>query len=56
MADWSQDMVVLTPLSAAAEARNASLTGQALDLVHLAATAGWTMILALLAVRTLLWE
>ena len=51
-----RDVVVLTPLGAAAEALNDSLLGHFPDLLDLGVVAGWTAVLALLAVRFFRWE
>lgn len=56
MADWLRDIVVLTPLGAASEALNDSFAGHAPALTDLAVTVGWTVVLALIAVRTFRWE
>jgi ABC-2 type transport system permease protein len=50
------DVVVLTPMGAAAEALNDSLLGHFPDLLDLGVMAGWTAVLALLAVRFFRWE
>src|SRR5699024_10095199 len=56
MPDWIRDIVTLTPTGAAAEALNDSLLGHVPSLANLAVTAGWTAVLALIAVRTFRWE
>lgn len=56
MSGWLHDVVTLTPLGAAAEALNDSLLGRDPDLVDLAVMGGWTIALALVAVRAFRWE
>lgn len=56
MTGWLHDVVVLTPLGAAAEALNDSLVGRAPDLADLAVVVAWTAVLSLVAVRTFRWE
>jgi ABC-2 type transport system permease protein len=56
MQGWLRDVVVATPLGAAAEALNDALHGAAPDLVDLAVMAGWTAVLSLVAVLLFRWE
>lgn len=56
MSGLLRDVVVLTPLGAAAEALNDSLLGRAPDVIDLEVMAGWTAVLALVAVSTFRWE
>lgn len=56
MSGWLHDVVVLTPLGAGAEALNDTLGGAAPDLVDLAVMGGWTLLLAVVAVRAFRWE
>lgn len=56
MPDWLRDIVVLTPLGAAAEALNDSLMGSAPNMVDLVVMVAWTVVLALISVRTFQWE
>jgi len=49
-------VVTATPLGAAAEMLNDALTGSSPDLVDLLVTGGWTVVLALVAVRLFRWE
>ncbi len=56
MTGWLHDIVVATPLGAAAEALNDSLVGRAPDLVDLLVMVGWTVVLSLVAVRSFRWE
>lgn len=56
MTGWLHDVVVLTPLGAAAEALNDALQGFRPDLADLAVTGAWTLVLSLVAVRTFRWE
>jgi ABC-2 type transport system permease protein len=51
-----RDIVVATPLGAASEALHDAMTGDFPDLVDLAVMAGWTVLLAALAVRLFRWE
>ncbi len=55
MSGWLRDVVVLTPLGAAAESMNDALRGVRPDLADLAVTAAWTLVLALVAVRSFRW-
>ena len=56
MTGWLHDVVVATPLGAAAEALNDTLVGRTPDLVDLAVMLGWTLVLSLVAVRSFRWE
>jgi ABC-2 type transport system permease protein len=56
MSGWLHDIVVATPLGAAAEALNDSLVGRTPDLADLAVMAGWAAVLSLVAVRRFRWE
>jgi ABC-2 type transport system permease protein len=56
MSGWLHDVVVATPLGAAAEALNDSLVGRTPDLADLAVMVGWTLVLSLIAVRSFRWE
>lgn len=56
MQGWLHDVVVATPLGAAAEALNDALQGIAPDLADLAVMGGWTVVLSLVAVRLFRWE
>lgn len=56
MGGWLRDVVVLTPLGAAAEALNDALHGLRPDLADLAVTGAWALVLALVAVRSFRWE
>lgn len=56
MGGWLHDVVVATPLGAAAEALNDALVGRTPDVADLAVMAGWTVVLALVSVRAFRWE
>ncbi|MGY1810716.1 ABC transporter permease [Blastococcus sp. SYSU D00669] len=56
MSGWLHDVVVRTPLGAAAEALNDSLVGRTPDAADLAVMAVWTAVLALVSVRAFRWE
>ncbi|MGF9754205.1 ABC transporter permease [Microvirga sp. 0TCS3.31] len=56
MGGWLHDIVVATPLGAAAEALNDSLVGRTPDLADLAVMAAWAAVLSLVAVRRFRWE
>ncbi|TYL50122.1 ABC transporter permease [Nocardioides sp. BGMRC 2183] len=56
MPDTLAQVVGYTPMGAATEALNQATLGEFPDLVHLAVTAGWTVVLSLVAVRTFRWE
>lgn len=56
MTGWLRDTVVLTPMGAAAEALNDASLGVRPDLMDLAVTGGWTLVLSLVAVRSFRWE
>ncbi|MFW6776008.1 ABC transporter permease [Nocardioides sp. CPCC 205120] len=51
-----QDVVLLTPLGAAARGLNDAATGSWPQLVDLAVTGGWAVVLTALAVRCFRWE
>lgn len=51
-----QDVVLLTPLGAAARALNDAALGDWLRLVDLAVTGGWTVLVGAVAVRFFRWE
>ncbi|TYP89029.1 ABC transporter permease [Blastococcus xanthinilyticus] len=56
MGGWLHDVVVRTPLGAAAEALNDALVGRTPDGADLAVMMGWTAVLALVSVRAFRWE
>ena len=56
MTGWLHDVVVATPLGAAAEALNDGLVGRAPDAVDLAVVSAWTVVLSAVAVRSFRWE
>lgn len=56
MGGMLRDIVVLTPLGAASEALHDAMLGDFPDLADLAAMAGWTAVLSLLAIRFFRWE
>jgi ABC-2 type transport system permease protein len=56
MSGWLHDVVVLTPLGAAAEALNDSLVGRTPDVADLAVMGVWTAVLSVLSVRAFRWE
>lgn len=56
MQGWLHDVVVATPLGAAAEALNDTLLGRSPDVVDLLVMVGWTTVLSLVAVRSFRWE
>ena len=50
------DIVVLTPLGAAAEALNDTMVGRNPDLADVLVVVAWTVVLSLLAVRWFRWQ
>lgn len=56
MPDWLQAIVHWTPMGAAAEALNQATVGQFPDPGYLAVVAAWTVVLAVIAVRSFRWE
>lgn len=56
MSGWLHTIVAATPFGAAAEALVDSQAGRTPDLVDLAVTGGWTIVLGLIAIRQFRWE